>query len=290
MRAVHAGLSALLLAGCATTARNAPPPAPVAVPPGMQYLYGSGEAAALSIQSYRDLVAWAGERKASRPRDSVVLAPGATLDSPKFVACGAKPLAVVFDVDETLLLNLGFEERESHRPGGGFDETAWARWERTGAGAVQAVPGAKFAVDTLRDRLGIRVIFNTNRSAANAAGTIAALRAAGLGEAVHGETLFLAGDDATGARKDGRRWRIAARYCVIAMAGDQLGDFSDLFNAGGSVPERRLAVSRATAIPMWGAGWFVLPNPVYGTALRGATDDVFPRDRRWADDAPTGAK
>ena len=34
---------------------------------------------------------------------------------------------------------------------------------------------------------------------------------------------------------------------------------------------------------MWGHGWFVLPNPVYGTGVRGTIDDVFPADRRWPD-------
>jgi hypothetical protein len=34
---------------------------------------------------------------------------------------------------------------------------------------------------------------------------------------------------------------------------------------------------------LWGHGWFVLPNPVYGTALKGDIDDVFPKDRRWTD-------
>jgi hypothetical protein len=46
-----------------------------------------------------------------------------------------------------------------------------------------------------------------------------------------GDTLFLMGDDASGSRKDGAAQAIAAKYCVLAMGGDQLGDFSDLFNS-----------------------------------------------------------
>jgi hypothetical protein len=34
---------------------------------------------------------------------------------------------------------------------------------------------------------------------------------------------------------------------------------------------------------MWGNGWFVLPNPVYGTGLKGGFDEVFSADRRWVD-------
>ena len=64
-------------------------------------------------------------------------------------------------------------------------------------------------------------------------------------------------------------------------AGDQLGDFSDLFNAPMSVVARRQLAIHSSAAGLWGKGWFVLPNPVYGTALRGGPDDVFPADKRW---------
>ncbi len=110
-----------------------------------------------------------------------------------------------------------------------------------------------------------------------------AIKAAGLGSAVHGETLFLAGDDKAGSKKDARRATIATRYCVIAMGGDQLGDFTDLFNQQGmSVKGRRDEVSSGWAARLWGAGWFLLPNPVYGSALKGGFDDVFPMDKRWS--------
>ena len=50
----------------------------------------------------------------------------------------------------------------------------------------------------------------------------------------------------TGSTKDPRRAAISRRYCVIAMAGDQLGDFSDLFNADGvGVRPRRAAAAGA---------------------------------------------
>src|SRR3546814_3740399 len=70
----------------------------VMVPPGMQYLYGSGEAAAASLQTYRALdtylMARSSDRSIGHQVKSVVLAPGATLDAPKFADCGEKPLAV----------------------------------------------------------------------------------------------------------------------------------------------------------------------------------------------------
>jgi 5'-nucleotidase (lipoprotein e(P4) family) len=270
----------ILFAGCAS-AQTPPPPAPTP-PAGMQWLYGSGEGGASSIQAYhafRDFVVAAAR---ARPRESVVLAPDATLDAPRMIPCGERPLAVVLDVDETALQNLGYEYDEAVN-GRRYDQDRWNRWERTGANAVSAMPGAVAALNTIRAE-GVTVIFNSNRQAANAAPTEAAINGANLGPATHGETLYLQGDVAPGSAKDPRRAAISAHYCVIAMAGDQLGDFSDLFNARTlSVPDRRRYATSPPFSALWGRGWFMLSNPVYGPSLRGTYDDVFPADRRWSD-------
>ncbi len=276
---------ALALQGCVSvSAPTSIAPAPTAavpvtvdgVPAGMQYLYASGEAAAVSIQAWNALVGYV---RAQRTPVSVVLSPGATLTAPSWTACGGKPKAAVFDVDETVLLNLGFEyDAASGQP---WSDSRWQAWERTGIKQVAPVPGARAALTQLR-AMGVTVVFNSNRSAANAAQTQAAIDAAGLGPARHGETLFLAGDDAMGSKKDGRRATIAAKYCVVAMGGDQLGDFSDLFNAGQTPAVRRAVVQSPALAAKWGAGWFVLPNPVYGTALKGTRDEVFPPAIHWA--------
>ena len=247
------------------------------VPPQFQYLYGSAEALALSRQAFRALVSYATYRKAAG--DSVVLAPNATLAAPSWVSCAGKPRAAVFDADETVVLNLGVEALAARNPAAPFDAAQWSRWEQTGAKAVAPVPGAVEAFAALR-AANIAVIINTNRDAATAPGTIAALKAAGLGDFTLGTDLFLKSGSSA---KDPRRATIAQRYCVVAMGGDQLGDFSDLFNAGLSSADRRRAADTGTIGNMWGNGWFVLPNPVYGSGLKGSFDDVFPADKRWVD-------
>ena len=269
---------ALLFASAAAVAQPSP------VPPGMQWLYGSGESAAASIQAYHALRDYALAAARHRPRFSVVLAEGATLAAPHFVPCGRRPLAVVLDVDETALLNLGFEYDDAGHPGRPYDQQRWNDWERTGTHAVLPVPGAVTALAAVR-RAGVTVIYNSNRLTANAGASEEALNGAGLGPARHGRTLWLLGDAPGGSAKDARRAAISARYCVVAMAGDQLGDFSDLFNAHGlAVPERRRLAAAGAIANLWGNGWFVLSNPVYGTGLRGTVDDVFPADRRWPAD------
>ena len=278
-----AGVVALLLGGCVsertvTVARPAPPAAAAAdaIPPAYQFLYGSGEAGALQQSAFHALIAYVKDKAAHRPNDSVVLAAGSPLVKATFVPCGAKPLAVVFDADETVLLNLGFEARAA--TGVPYSQREWDQWEATGADKVAETPGAGHAMAELR-KLGIAAVINTNRR--NEAATVAALKGAGLGDFHHGDTLFLQGDDDGGSRKDGRRATIAARYCVIAMAGDQLGDFSDRFADPMPVAARRQLAVHSSAAGLWGKGWFVLPNPAYGSGLKGGLDDAFPADKRW---------
>lgn len=276
-------LVALALTACATgpvksLTHSNPVSAP---PPTMQFLYGSGEAAALSRQAYAAFTEFA-LAQASGPADerrSVVLAADATLAQPAFTSCEGKPTAVMLDTDETAILNLGFEFDQA-RTGRAFDPKRWSKWEQSGDAAMVAVPGARESLAVLRAR-GITVIFNSNRNSANAVHTERQLDKLGLGPAKHGETLFLAGDDPTGSNKDQRRKVVADRYCVVAMAGDQLGDFSDHFNAISNASERRTSTEEGTIAAMWGKGWFMIPNSVYGPALKGGFDEVFPVGRRW---------
>ena len=162
-----------------------------------------------------------------------------------------------------------------------FDPVIWNAWEKSGAGKALAMPGAIDALKIMRDA-GVTIIANTNRTAANAKGTEDTLRMAGLGEFKHKDTLYLMGDDATGSSKDGRRAAIAAKYCVIALAGDQLGDFVQAFNAKGlSVADRRKLATNSAIADMWGNGWFLFSNPVYGPSIRGGYDEIFTADTKW---------
>jgi 5'-nucleotidase (lipoprotein e(P4) family) len=272
----HLVLASALLAGCATAQTPTPQPAPVPQPAppaaaampnppaAMQWLYGSGEGGAASQQAYNAFLNYVIAQAEHRPHDSVVLAADSTLDLPNLVPCGDKPLAVILDVDETALQNLGYEYDDATHPGRPYDQERWNRWERTGGHAVLPMPGAVIALERMRHH-DVTVIFNTNRMAANAAATEAALNDADLGPAVHGQTLWLQGDVAPGGAKDPRRAAIAQRYCVIAMAGDQLGDFSNFFNDPALTPaQRRRAAIAGPASRLWGRGWFLLPNPSYG--------------------------
>ena len=285
--------STIALAGCAAVEAAPIAAAPAAAtgedqpaPDTMRWLYGSGEAAGASIQTWRQLADYtiAVSRQRSAPRSVPLGLPDAAggIGTPSCVAEDgtAKPFAAVFDVDETVLLNTGYEYWQA-LTGKGFDPAEWKQWADEGAGIAPPVPGAVTGLRRLREA-GITVIFNTNRNSDTAAGTVAALEAAGAGPAVHLETLYLRGDDDMGSRKDGRRAMIAESYCVIAMAGDNLGDFADVFNADESaIAARRAMVARGEYAQLWGNGWFLMPNPVYGGWQHGSVGEVFPPATRW---------
>jgi 5'-nucleotidase (lipoprotein e(P4) family) len=296
MRRFAASLSALALAGCAAQAENtsAPTlsnealatqigekPTPTSPPTGQQWLYGSAEGAIASAQVYQAIAQYVRAKAMNRAiKMQVVLSDGSTPDLPRFDSCGSKPLAVVFDADETLIWNVG-AMRYMAEQGKDFDPTIWNEWEKSGAGKALAMPGSVEALKLMRDA-GVTIIANTNRTAANAKGTEDTLRAAGLGEFKHRETLYLMGDDATGSSKDGRRATIAAKYCVIALAGDQLGDFANAFNTKGiSVADRKKLATNTAIMQLWGNGWFLVSNPVYGPSIRGSFDEIFAPETKW---------
>jgi 5'-nucleotidase (lipoprotein e(P4) family) len=301
IRPLTSGAIALALAGCAAQGQQtAAPvlskealatqigerPAQASPPTGQQWLYGSAEGAIASVQVYKALTDYVlaqvkVDPAATRmPYRQTILASQATPDMPRFDDCGNKRFAAVFDADETLIWNVG-SMRYMAEQGKDFDPAIWDQWEKSGEGKALAMPGAIEALRAMRDA-GITIIANTNRTTANAKGTEDTLRAAGLGEFKHGETLYLMGDDDTGSSKDARRAAIAARYCVIAMAGDQLGDFSNAFNAKGiSVADRKKLAANPAISSLWGNGWFLFSNPVYGPSIRGGYDEIFSPDTKW---------
>ena len=249
-------------------------------PDSMRWLYGSGEAAAVSIQSWRMLADYAVARARERRIPQAV--PMGIADSVSQPACTVgdtiKPLAVVFDVDETVILNAGYEYWLAM--GNEYSSATWQEWENDGAPLARPVPGAVTGIRRLHEA-GITPVFNTNRQF-SPEGAARAIAVAGLGDATHLETLYLRGDDGGNGDKDGRRAMISEKFCVIALAGDNLGDFADIFNDDDlGVQDRRQMASRGEYAQLWGNGWFALPNPVYGDSIKGSIGEVFTEDQRW---------
>ncbi len=216
----------------------------------------SAESAAASLQAYQSLWAYVerqvAARKAGEAVRSVVLAEGATLDAPRYVPCDAKPFAILFDLDESAV--------------GSDPDARFRRWIGDGSDEVSAVPGAVEGIDALR-REGVQAIFTSARRPSGNNAAAAMLGKLGFGEFVPGKTLILRGGEPPISGDQVRR-TVASSYCVVAIVGDALGDFSDTFDAGDAA-RRPAAATETMVAPLWGAGWFLLPNPVRSTATEG---------------------
>ena len=289
-------LTAVALVGCAQTMAQTAVATPVdavtskgdqPAPDGKRWQYGSGEAAGATIQAWRALADYALARAAEAPEHSVVMGlpdstGGITTGSvPCTAADGTrKPPAIIIDADDTAIQNQGFAYWQAMNDGA-YDVNVWTDYMATGAQQITPVPGAVTGIRRLREG-GITVIFNSNRDNIYVGGTIAMIEAAGLGSPIHGQDLFLRGDDDMGSRKDGRCAHVAAKYCVLALAGDNLGDFADIFNFSDlPVLERRQLAARGALAQLWGNGWFMMANASYGAWEKGTIHEIFAPESRW---------
>ncbi len=206
----------------------------------------------------------------------------ACLEQQADAALAQKPLAVVVDVDETVLDNTAFAARRI-RDGKGFDPVAWAGWvaERR----ATAIPGA-LEYARMAHKLSVRVVYLTNRKAdsgdvnspsSEESDTRANLRALGFPIDEHDgfDVVLTKGERGAGSDKASRRALVADRFRVVQLVGDNLGDFaSDTDPKKDADPERHAANCRATEehraaivaerASWWGTRWILIPNPSYG--------------------------
>jgi 5'-nucleotidase (lipoprotein e(P4) family) len=174
------------------------------------------------------------------------------------------PTAVVLDLDETVLDNTVFQARLL-RDRATYNNTNWGEW--VAAGEAEALPGAREFIAAAR-RLGHTVFYITNRDCKTPAptpddpcpaktATMRNLVALGIDPKPDPDRLLLRGEKPEWASgKTNRRAFIAANYRIVALVGDDLGDFVD---------PQQYAGDRARLEPRFGAGWFLLPNPIYGS-------------------------
>ena len=166
----------------------------------------------------------------------------------------SRPRAIVVDIDETVLDNspaqaLGIK---TGRP---FNPTDWHAWGEMRK--AKAVPGA---VDFLNYAVskGVKVFFVSNRDEVQKAATVDNLIKAGFRDVSAANVMLRT----TESGKDARRAAVAANYRIVMLIGDNLDDFSGVFERK-SVADR-FALTDA-AREDWGRKFIVLPNAMYGT-------------------------
>jgi 5'-nucleotidase (lipoprotein e(P4) family) len=178
------------------------------------------------------------------------------------------PLAVILDLDETVLDNSAFQARVT-ATGGVFSNETWQKWvEEKRAGLV---PGAREFLLAAHAH-GVAPFYVTNRVCDPSKAddpTVAVLRANHL--PLRPERLLCRTD--TGDKSQ-RRNLVAAGNRVLLLIGDDFNDFVSLTPAQSTIEGRFDAVDAYSRY--WGERWFMLPNPTYGSWERtvGATVDA----------------
>lgn len=258
-------LAVVTLAGCAAPGNHH----------ATLWMNHAAEREALSIQVYRQALA-AVDTVQGQPGFTALPAQMALPDRERL-----KP-AVILDIDETVLDN-GAYQWQLAATGQRFP-AGWDDWVRQADAPL--VPGAAAFLDGLQRR-HVTAVFITNRACAKRpdsilpcpqeGDTIRNLIAAGVPGPIAAEDVMLAGEEADwGSDKETRRAAAGGRYRILAMVGDDLGDF--LPGLSGSGPEGRNKAARAFG-DHWGTSWFVLPNPMYGGWLRALDGQAAPPAR-----------
>ena len=165
----------------------------------------------------------------------------------------SKPRAIITDVDETILDNSAEEVNRSLQ-GISFNPVDWKKW--TDMAAADTIPGAlgflKYAATK-----NVEIFYITNRDENDRAGTLRNLQKFGFPN-TDDEHLLV---KQTTSGKEARRQQVMADYDVVLLLGDNLSDFSMLFDKK-SNEERLQAAKQLSA--QFGDRFIVLPNPVYG--------------------------
>ncbi len=163
-----------------------------------------------------------------------------------------KPV-VVTDIDETVLDNSPFNGKLIELDSA-FSKHRWLDWG--GLAIADTIPGA-LDFFTFAAEKGVEVFYISNRYPEQKQRTIDNLKKYGFPFADDAHLLL---KDTSGG-KEARRLVVAERYAIILLLGDNLSDFSALFDQQGTARRNMLVDSLKQ---MFGTRFIVFPNPMYG--------------------------
>jgi len=182
------------------------------------------------------------------------------------------PVAIILDVDETVVSNVDFQMTF---------EQPFANWKLekwTSETTATPIVGLKEFVDAAR-AAGVTVFFITNRPCEQIEGsddpcpqkqsTIDDI--AEVGVVTDADHVFLSEEQGWNREKSVRRNHVAETHRIIMLIGDDLGDFVPCARLKPYAPCTTSATAEdrrdmvAAHAQMWGNGWYILPNPMHGS-------------------------
>ncbi len=180
------------------------------------------------------------------------------------------PKAVIADIDETILDNSP-SEGKNILEGNRYSAERWKTW--TNNRSATRLPGSlEFAV--FLESVGVDLYYISNRSVDELNATLDNLKKLGYPFA-DAEHILLKSDQST---KTPRRQSLAKNHHIILLLGDNLNDFSDIFE------DRSQAYGFETVdnhSEEFGNRFILLPNPMYGSWTKpifGSTSGMSPKE------------
>lgn len=164
-----------------------------------------------------------------------------------------KPLAIITDIDETFLDNSPYAVQMA-RQGKSFDEKTWNQW--TSKGEAIALEGSLDFFNYAASK-NIEIFYITNRNQNDRKGTLENLKSLN----------FPFADDAhlivrdTESSKEVRRQKISETHEIVMLLGDNLSDFSVVFDKKTKQQRDQNVLENAA---LFGKKFIVLPNMGYG--------------------------
>ncbi|MBM3413191.1 MAG: 5'-nucleotidase, lipoprotein e(P4) family [Bacteroidetes bacterium] len=164
-----------------------------------------------------------------------------------------RPLAIITDIDETVLDN-SYSEAQSIKTNAEYNSANWKNW--TSKAAATPLPGA-VAFFQKAKQMGFHIFYISNRDTSDVNITLKNLQAYQFPDVSADHLLFLSNESS----KEARRQKVAEQYEVVMLLGDNLNDFAKMFEKK-NIADRFAETDAVQA--EWGRKFLVLPNAIYG--------------------------
>ncbi|MCD6179181.1 MAG: 5'-nucleotidase, lipoprotein e(P4) family [Bacteroidales bacterium] len=163
-----------------------------------------------------------------------------------------KKLAIVVDIDETVLDNSPFEAKSI------LEKTSypmyWAEW--CNLSRAESIAGAQEFLSYAAEK-GVETFYISNRKIELYKGTLSNLINNGFPFADSTHVLLRT----TTSDKEPRRSIVKENYEIVLLFGDNLGDFSSIFDNKSTANRYAMVEEHKSE---FGSKFIVLPNPMYG--------------------------
>lgn len=164
-----------------------------------------------------------------------------------------KAPVIVMDLDETVVDN-SFYNAQLVLDKENYSKETWKEWsDLRSAGEI---PGAVDFI-TFAQSKGVKVIFVSNRRVAELENTMENVKALGV-QNIDSTNFLLRVDEGS---KMGRRNTVSENHEIVMLFGDNLADFTELFDKQSTADRNDLVDSLKLE---FGSRYMVLPNVLYG--------------------------